>query len=210
MSRVAEWRTLALVFAALLLLSVIWGYQRVPSGYVVVPGEEYRSLKSSVSSLQKENDRLKIEVAQIKKELEQAKKESGKTVGGFIYTDEGLCTRDGKPVVYFFGTSWCPHCRWEKPIIRQVAAEFSGSIDFRFYELDLGSAPQEDMKVFHKFSPNGAVPTIVLGCRYYRVGSGERYGKEAEAEALRALLCRITGGRAEACQRYAGIIAGIP
>jgi|GEM_PF-1664975 thiol-disulfide isomerase/thioredoxin len=206
----AKWKSLALAFAVLFLLSAIWGYARVPSGSMVVPEEEYTILKSSISALQKENDKLKIELAQIKKELEQVRKEKGKTVGDFTYTGEELCTSDGKPVVYFFGTSWCPHCRWEKPIIKQVASEFSNSIDFRFYELDLQSAPEEDMKVFRKFSPNGAVPTLVFGCSYYRVGSGENFGEEAEAEALRALLCKITQSKAEVCKKYAGIIAGIP
>ncbi len=210
MSSETRWKTLTLAFAALFLLSAIWGYTRIPSGSVVVPEEEYTSLKNSIASLQKENDKLKIELAQLKREIEQIRKEKGKTIGDFIYTGEELCASDGKPVVYFFGTSWCPHCRWEKPIIKQVAGEFSNSIVFRFYELDLQSAPKEDMTVFQKFSPNGAVPTLVLGCRYYRVGSGEKFGEEAEMEALRALLCKITQGGADICNRYAGIVAGIP
>jgi thiol-disulfide isomerase/thioredoxin len=177
---------------------------------VVVPEQEYTSLKSSVSEIKKENDRLKIELAQIKRELEQVMGERRRTVGNFVYTGEELCTSGEKPIVYFFGTSWCPHCRWEKPIIKQVADEFADSIDFRFYELDLQSAPEEDMRVFRRFSQNGAVPTLVFGCRYYRIGSGESFGEDAEKEALRALMCKITGGRAEACGKYAGIVAGIP
>ena len=205
----SQWRLLALVFATLFLISALWGYMRVPGGSVVVPENELTGLKSSVMNLKNENDKLKIEIAQIKKELEQVRKERVITVGNFIYTGEELCTSDGKPVVYFFGTTTCPHCRWEKPIIRQVAGEFSGSIDFRFYEMDIKRPPEEDMRVFGRYS-GGPVPTLVFGCRYYRIGSGEGFGEAAEAEALRALLCKITGGKAELCSRYRGITAGIP
>ncbi len=210
MSSAERWKPLALTLAAMLLFTALWGYERLPSGYEAVPKAEYLSLKSSVADLQKENDRLKIELSQIKKELEQLREEKRRTVGGFTYTGEELCTSDGKPVIYFFGTSWCPHCRWEKPIIKQVATEFADSIEFRFYEVDLQKPPQEDMQVFRKYSPSGAVPTLVFGCRYYRVGSGEDYGEEAEAEALRALLCKLTQSRSGECGKYAAIVEGIP
>ncbi|NOZ58975.1 MAG: hypothetical protein GXO66_05300 [Euryarchaeota archaeon] len=205
-SQEAKWRSAALLLGVLLVASLAWGYSRLPGGYVAVPQEEYQELKSSVASLEQENLRLREEVRQIRAEVEKLR---GKTVGDFIFTGEEVCASDGRPVVYFFGTSWCPHCRWEKPIIKKVAGEFADSIDFRFYELDLKLAPEEDMKVFRKFSPDGAVPTIVFGCRYYRVGSGERFGEEGEEEVLRTLMCRLVP-ESEQCARYSGIVAAIP
>ncbi len=205
-SEVTKWKTAALIFGVLLVVSAVWGYLRLPANYVAVPQQEYSEIKSSIASLEQENLRLRAEVAQLKKEMESLR---GKTVGDFVLTGEELCSSDGRPIVYFFGTSWCPHCRWEKPVVKKVAQEFGDSIDFRLYELDLKLAPEEDMKLFRKFSPDGAVPTLVVGCRYYRVGSGERFGEEGEAEVLRALICRLLQD-SEKCARYSGIVAAIP
>ncbi|MGB9637370.1 MAG: hypothetical protein ACPLY7_01050, partial [Microgenomates group bacterium] len=51
-------------------------------------------------------------------------------IGSFLVTDKEVCTKDGRPLVYFFGSSSCPHCMWEKPIIEKVAKEFVKEIDF--------------------------------------------------------------------------------
>jgi len=40
------------------------------------------------------------------------------TIGSFIVTGDDLCTNaDGKPIIYFFGSSSCPHCHWVQPVI---------------------------------------------------------------------------------------------
>ena len=107
------------------------------------------------------------------------------TIGNFLVSGEDVCKEDGKPVVYFFGHSGCPHCLWEHPIFENVTANFT------------------DEEVFSLFSPQGYVPTIVLGCKFYRVGSGETQGereeeaKEEEAKVLTALICELTGGKPE-------------
>ena len=115
-----------------------------------------------------------------------------KTVGDFLVLGEELCTEDGKPIVYYFGSSGCPHCRWEHPIIQEVAKQFGDAISFH----DLMDK-QEEMEVFQKYFDinRGGIPFIVLGCQYARVGSGERMGEEAEKQALTELICRLTGGQ---------------
>ncbi len=119
------------------------------------------------------------------------------TVGDFLVLDEEICTEDGKPIVYYFGSSSCPHCIWEHPVIQAVAAEFGDQISFH----DLMDK-QEEMEIFQKYLDinGGGIPFIVLGCKYARVGSGERAGEEAEKQALTELICELTGNQPpEAC-----------
>jgi len=89
-----------------------------------------------------------------------------KTLGDFLVTDKEICSKDGKPLVYFFGSTTCPHCQWEKPVMEKVAQKFSKEIDFHE---DIDS--QTDMDVFQKYSDinPGYVPFLVLGCKYARV-----------------------------------------
>jgi len=125
-------------------------------------------------------------------DLEQAEEpaqEQGKTIGNFSVSSEQTCLEDGKPVVYFFGSETCPHCKWEHPIIKEVMEKFDGLVSFH-ENMDTG----EDMDVFNKYS-TGGIPTLVMGCNYYRVGSGESAGAEEEARVLTALTCKLTNGQ---------------
>ncbi len=128
----------------------------------------------------------------------------GVTAGQFSILDNEVCeNEDGLPISYFFGSSGCPHCTWEHPIVEEVAAAFDGVVDFRV-RMD----SQADMDVFSEYSSlnNGSIPFLVFGCRYARVGSGERDGAEVEAQNLTALLCKLTDGQpASACASVAGI-----
>jgi hypothetical protein len=36
---------------------------------------------------------------------------------------------------------------------------------------------------------------LVLGCKYYRVGSGTSMGEDQEAKVLTALICDLTGNK---------------
>ncbi len=117
------------------------------------------------------------------------------TVGNFLVTDKAVCNKDGKVSVYFFGSSSCPHCVWEKPIIEKVAQKFSGVIDFH-ENIDV----QTDSDIFNQYNNinPGYVPFIVLGCKYARVGAGENLGKDEaeskvlEEQALTAIICKLT------------------
>jgi len=120
------------------------------------------------------------------------------TVGNFLVTDKEVCTKDGKPLVYFFGSTSCPHCVWEKPIMEKVAKKFGDTIDFH---KNVDSSTDSD--VFQKYSDinPGYVPFIIFGCKYVRVGAGENLGKDdaesqkLEEEALTAILCKLTGSK---------------
>lgn len=114
--------------------------------------------------------------------------ESGKTIGDFSVSSEPILTEDGKPVVYFFGSESCPHCVWEKPIVEKVMAKFEGKISFH---INIDNNQNED--IFKKYS-DGGIPVLVLGGKYYRVGSGEQTGEAEEEKNLTALVCVLTGG----------------
>lgn len=115
-----------------------------------------------------------------------------KTVGDFLVTNNEICREDGKPVVYFFGSTGCPHCVWEKPVIQKVMKNFEGLVS---YHENIDN--QNDADVFAKYSDvnPGYIPFLVFGCKYARVGSGESIGEEKEVEALTAILCKLTEGK---------------
>jgi thiol-disulfide isomerase/thioredoxin len=126
--------------------------------------------------------------------LPKPAEEAGKTSGNFSVSNDEICLEDGKPIVYFFGSKSCPHCVWEHPIVEEVALRFEGYISFH-NNMDTDA----DMDVFSKYS-TGAIPTIVLGCKYYRMGSGENAGADQERADLTKLICDLTNNQpSEVC-----------
>jgi thiol-disulfide isomerase/thioredoxin len=126
---------------------------------------------------------------------EMTQKESTEIDGGFKeIKDVEVCKENDKPIVYFFGSESCPHCTWEHPLISEVAQSFGDSI---VYKERIDS--QDDMDVFNKYS-SGSIPMLVIGCKYYRGGSGEGYGEEKEKEYLKSVICKATGNQPSICQ----------
>ncbi|MDD5696835.1 MAG: thioredoxin family protein [Candidatus Pacebacteria bacterium] len=120
-----------------------------------------------------------------------------KTVDGNFKEVVGaeVCSENGKPIVYFFGSASCPHCAWEEPILQGVVESFGDKIS---YHENIDTSTDQD--IFEKYS-NGSFPTLVIGCRYYRLGSGEADGEEKEKEALTKLICSLTQNQPEGvCQ----------
>ena len=72
-----------------------------------------------------------------------------------------------------------------------VTAKFEGFISFHD---NIGSTA--DQEIFDKYS-TGYIPTLVLGCKYYRVGAGKNMGEDQEAKVLTALICKLTGNKPE-------------
>ena len=128
-------------------------------------------------------------------EAENEDENAATVTGNFIATEDEMCTEDGKPVVYFFSSSSCPHCQWEGPVLKEVVSKFGDKVVFHD-NIDSSN----DQEIFEKYS-TGGVPTIVLGCKYYRVGSGEGDTEEAEAQALTDLICDLTENQpSDVCQ----------
>lgn len=130
----------------------------------------------------------KVETASVTPPVGQKKT----TIGQFQVNDEAVCKDGEKPLVYFFGSSTCPHCKWEQPVIKEAMAKFGNLVVYK--ELIDATTDQD---VFARYS-DGSVPAIVLGCKYSRVGSGENSGAETEAKNLTAITCKLTGGQPSA------------
>ena len=143
-----------------------------------------------------------IDLEKPRKKVEEPKGEP--TIGDFLVSEDEICKEDGKPIVYFFGSKRCPHCAWEHPIVEEVVKNFQGYISFH-NNMD----SQADMDVFRKYS-TGGIPTLVLGCKYYRVGSGERAGEEMESKILTALICKLTENKlVDICNEVQDLISQI-
>lgn len=113
-----------------------------------------------------------------------------------------ICKEGGKPVVYLFSTTWCPHCTWVKDTFDKVVAEYvkDGKIAAYHWELDTNdntltsaketSVPAEAQAVYQEFNPSGSIPTFVIGCKYFRVGNGHEAADDltAEEKELRAAI----------------------
>jgi len=126
------------------------------------------------------------------------------TVGSFTATTDEVLAENGKPIVYFFGSTTCPHCTWEKPVIQGVIAKFGSVIS---YHENIDN--EKDKDVFSKYS-TGGIPTVVIAGKYYRVGSGENTGADVEAKNLTALICKVTGNKPDAvCSAVQDIISQI-
>ncbi|MEA1957168.1 MAG: thioredoxin family protein, partial [Euryarchaeota archaeon] len=140
-----------------------------------------------------------IDIEEFEETIEQQKREEENrtreqqeqktTIGNFMVSGEDICTEDGTPIIYFFGSEGCGACKWEHPVIANVTAKFGGFISF--HDNVDSTADQE---IFDKYS-TGYIPTLVLGCKYYRVGSGASMGEEQETKVLTALICDLTGNK---------------
>jgi len=129
------------------------------------------------------------------------------TIGQFLVTKNEVCKEDDKPLVYFFGSTTCPHCTWEKPVMQRVVKKFTGYITY--HENFDGQADQDILEQFRDINP-GYVPFLVFGCKYVRVGSGENAGEVEEEKNLTALICKLTGGEpAAVCKEVADLTGQI-
>jgi thiol-disulfide isomerase/thioredoxin len=137
-----------------------------------------------------------------------------KTIGDFLVTDREIEKENGKPVVYFFGSSSCPHCVWEKPIVKKVFDQFKDQI---VYHENFDS--EADAEVFNRYADinPGYVPFLILGGKYARMGAGENLGadeeesKKLEEQALTAILCKLTEGKpTTVCAKVQESTAQIP
>lgn len=121
----------------------------------------------------------------------------------FTEYESEICKEDGKPIVYLFSTTWCPHCTWIKDTFDNWAKANSDKISAYHWELDTNDntltseaeteVPAEHNSVYEKFNPNGSIPTFVFGCRYGRVGNGFESEDDPEKEkaAFDAILKEI-------------------
>ncbi len=126
----------------------------------------------------------------------------------FQETRDSLCTDEqGKPIIRFFATSWCPHCKWIKSTYIQVMKDYiaEGKITAYLWEVDTNDdlmqegqqpVPESEKELFKKYNPKGSIPTFVFGCKYYRIGNGYEHLNDLEAEKaeFRVVIDSLLGG----------------
>jgi len=126
----------------------------------------------------------------------QAARPSNSSIATFSEKSNAtICSEDGKPVVYLFSTTWCPHCVWVKDTFDSTVKKYvdSGDIVAYHWEVDTGDdtltssaesqVPASHMAVYQEFNPKGSIPTFVFGCKYFRVGNGHEQLNDLDAEA---------------------------
>lgn len=137
----------------------------------------------------------------------------GETVGGFTELSEKVCSTDGKPNIYFFGVSWCPHCNWAKPAVKSIESKFKGYISPHFwYEMDKDTPTQEDQLVYQKYNPRGSIPTFVFGCKYVRIGTKNEPEDDIQKEEdeLTAIVCSLTDNQPkDVCNQVSDLVSQI-
>lgn len=144
---------------------------------------------------------LFIQAFDLDKPLVEEKSMTESTIGDFQVSEDEICKENEKPIVYFFGSATCLHCQWEEPVLGDVVKKFEGQISFH-KNIDSNN----DSEIFTKYS-EGGVPTIVVGCKYFRVGSGETLGTEEEKKVLTALICALTENKpSDTCSEVQDLI----
>lgn len=125
-------------------------------------------------------------------------------------TDKQICKEDGKPVIYLFSTTWCPHCQWIKETFNKVAKEYvsQGKIKAYHWEVDTNDdtlteavetkVPENALAIYQEFNPRGSIPTFIFGCKYYRIGSGpgreQAQALDLEESEFRTLIDKLIAG----------------
>lgn len=134
------------------------------------------------------------------------------TIGNFLKIENSKI--EGKPLVYFFGVTTCPHCTWERPVFVDATSKFGtwknlreGDLSDASFESDyitvkateIDKESNSDIVVFQHYSPEGKIPLIIFGGKYYRAGSGENLDVEQETNILTVFLCKITDSPISKC-----------
>lgn len=117
--------------------------------------------------------------------------------GGFKeMTDVDICYESDKPIIYFFGLTTSEDSVWEYPIFKDVVSKFKDDVSFHDNNLSENGLTK-DQDIFLNYNNTGAVPTLIIGCKYYRIGSGKDLGETKEKEVLTKLICDATGNKPE-------------
>ncbi len=103
-----------------------------------------------------------------------------------------ICALDGKPIIRMYSKDTCDHCKWSKPLFKEVMAEYGGAVVAHIWEFgsedDMmtadveGLIPSGEQDVFFSSKASGTVPYFVFGCRFVRVGNGYYIQGRADLE----------------------------
>jgi len=119
----------------------------------------------------------------------------------FEATDDEICD-EGKPIIRLYTTTKCEICDDSDKIFKNLVKDFVKDevITAYHWSLDTGDnlltiekekgIPKEEVAIFKKYSPNKLVPTVVLGCKYKKIGKFD----VGEQDEFKSILNVLTGG----------------
>jgi thiol-disulfide isomerase/thioredoxin len=105
-----------------------------------------------------------------------------------------ICTQNGKPIIRMYSTTWCQHCKWIRPTVKELFEYYTstGDITAHIWEIDIGDdyltfpveakVPETEMAIYNQFNPKGTIPTYVFGCKYYRIGNAFEQQNDLDSE----------------------------
>jgi len=99
----------------------------------------------------------------------------------FQVTGDELCEENGKPIIRMFSAKSSVKSQWAKDAFASITSKYNNIVAYHWV-LDTGdnlltddiekAIPKDEIAVFKKYSPEGAVPLFVFGCKYARIGNG--------------------------------------
>ncbi len=126
------------------------------------------------------------------------------TVGGFSVSEDPVCEDNGKPIIYMFGSSGCPHCTWLHPVFDNIKQNFGDLISVH----DNMDESEADREVYNKYG-TGYIPMTVIGCKYYRTGTNNERTDDIklEEDEITALICTLTDNQpTDVCNEVKNLI----
>jgi len=112
---------------------------------------------------------------------------SGTSVQGYVESDQQLCLKSGKPLVMIFGKQ--DHT-WTQNALHVVEDALSTVLDKVAVEtLYMGSMSKNRQAVFEAFNPTQSYPTVLVACKYMKIGMSSR--SESDVNALKEIIERV-------------------
>lgn len=116
-------------------------------------------------------------------------------IGGFKDTNKTVVYDNESLIIWFFSSTTCSHCTWEKQVLNDVLQGFDNVTLKNYYldsSYDLSIISEFEALMFQAYSPNGGVPLMVIGNKYFKLGSGESNGYDQEKQYLTQLISSLT------------------
>ena len=131
-------------------------------------------------------------------------KEDVPVKNGFKSKEGIVCVEEGKMVARLYSASNCIACESTETVFTEVMNAHSDVVRGKVWHLDTGDdvlsdaqeemLPKEELALYKSMSGNNAVPLIVLGCKYYRLGNAfVKFDAAKEQEELEGVLKNILG-----------------
>ncbi|MBR9678821.1 MAG: hypothetical protein GON13_00960 [Nanoarchaeota archaeon] len=116
-------------------------------------------------------------------------------IGGFKDTNKTAIYENESLVIWFFGTTTCEYCTWEKQVLTDVLTNFE-KVTLKDYYLDSEydmtyKISAFEISMFQEYNPKGYVPLLIIGNKYFKVGSGETNGYANEKQYLTQLISNL-------------------